>query len=250
MGPHAHPRPTDAGRPAGPARTGWFTGAPATLALVAACTALYLAGAAASASIERNLAAPVMARGVLYGPAMAGAGWLRLVTGPLLHDGPGHLLSNMGLLSLVGPQVERFWGTARFAALTAVAALGSSAAVLWWTPEAPTVGISGALLGIWLVFGAQLAAVDSRQLRGTSVLVLVTLCMPIFVGGISSSGHVGGLLTGLPVALGWWRILRAPGPVRAGRLNVVLAAVGALVAAALGLWWAAPPAALAPVPAP
>ncbi|MDO5731970.1 rhomboid family intramembrane serine protease [Corynebacterium sphenisci] len=248
MDPREHPRAGGPGRPPAPA---WFAGAPATLALIVLCTGLYLAGAVTSRSIAHNLAAPAMAAGMLYGPAVPqGAGWLRIVSGPLLHDGPGHLLSNMLLLGLVGPQVERFWGTARFAALTAVTALGSSAAVLWWTPEAPTVGISGALLGIWLVFGAQLAVVDPRQLRGIAVLVVVTLCMPILIGGISWSGHLGGLLTGLPVALGWWRILRAGPPVRGSRLSLVLAAVAALVIAALVLWWAAPPAALAAVPAP
>ncbi|MBV7294359.1 rhomboid family intramembrane serine protease [Corynebacterium sp. TAE3-ERU12] len=223
-----------------------FDRAPITVALIALAVVVYFITAALSGSFAENLSSAEVAGFSIYGPGMC-AGWfapLRLFTGPLLHIGPGHLLSNIMLLGLAAPQVERFWGSLRYSLMLVVCAAASSVAVLWWTPLSPTVGLSGAVLGMWMVLGAQFALVDRQLLRPIAVLVVVTLLMPVVVPNVSWSGHLGGLLAGSAVGAGWAAVLTgrfgAGGSGAAGRrfrLYAVLAVVAGAVAIAAVAWW-------------
>lgn len=214
-----------------------LAGAPVTAGILVVCTAAYLVTAVLSRSFMDNLRAPEVMRLTLYGDGIAHFGippWT-VLTGPFLHSGPVHLLSNMLLVFLAAPQVERYWGSTRYFFMVLICALASSAAVLTWSSDLPTVGFSGAVLGIWMVLGAQFSLVDPKLVRGILVFVVVTLAMPLYVDDISWSAHLGGMLAGLAIAVGWYIASRRSAGTTLNRtLNAVLAVVGAAVCAWLG----------------
>lgn len=215
-----------------------LAGAPVTAGILVLCTAVYLLTAALSGSFMDNLRAPDVMRFTLYGDGIAHFGFpaWTVVTGPLLHSGPVHLMSNMLLVFLAAPQVERDWGSVRYLLMVSICALASSAAVLTWSPDLPTVGFSGAVLGIWMVLGAQFYLIDPKLVRGILVFVVVTLAMPFYVGGISWSAHLGGMFAGFAIAVGWYiASRRLVGTTRDRALYAVLAVVGAAVLAWLAL---------------
>src|SRR5690606_16696205 len=90
-------------------------------------------------------------------PILEGQLW-RLVTPTLLHGNLLHLFFNMYMLAILGGGVERRRGSAEFAALVVVSAVGSDIAQfylpdLFTVPtaramDAPFLGMSGVLYGL------------------------------------------------------------------------------------------------------
>ena len=126
----------------------------------------------------------------------------RMITSAFLHSTSflPHILFNMYALFVLGPDLERMLGRARFIALYLISAFGGSVAVLLLTdPFSGVVGASGAIFGL---FGALF--VIQRQLGGNTLqLVLVigaNLVLGFLIPNISWQGHLGGLLTGALVA--------------------------------------------------
>lgn len=122
--------------------------------------------------------------------------WWRLLTAAFLHYGPIHLAMNMIALWLFGPALESALGAVRFVLLYLVAGLAGSAGVLLLSPDAVTVGASGAIYGL---FGAIL--VLERQgtyVFGGSVipLLVINFAFTLFIPGISIGGHFGGFVGG------------------------------------------------------
>lgn len=211
-------------------------GAPVTTGIIVVCTVIYLVTAALSRSFMDNLEAPEVIQFAVFGDGLRYLDWSlwTVLTGAFLHSGPAHLLSNMLLMFLAAPQVERFWGSIRYLAMVLVCALAGSAAVMVWAPHTITVGFSGAVLGIWMVLGAQFALIDPKLVRGILVFVVVTLAMPFYVDGISWAAHAGGMLAGLAIGLGWFiASKRLEGRARNTALNLVPVFVGAAVVAVL-----------------
>jgi len=135
--------------------------------------------------------------GVLYGPAVARGEWWRLLTTALLHGGPLHLVFNLSAVWTLGRWLERVLGTGRFALLTLVGTLGSSAAVLAANFTTPTLGISGVILA-WAGFALPISDPSLRQQLRIWLLQVAALSL---LPGISWAGHLGGFLAGLPVGL-------------------------------------------------
>ena len=159
--------------------------------------------------------------GVLYGPAVLAGEWWRLLTNVFFHGGALHLVMNLSAVWTLGRFLERVLGTWRFALLTLVSALGASAAVLAFDFDAPTLGISGVILG-WAGFALPVADPEMRrQLRVWLVQVAVLSLLP----GISWAGHLGGFLAGLPAGAAL-RLGR-------GRLDLALPALVAVALAAI-----------------
>ncbi|WP_214415662.1 rhomboid family intramembrane serine protease [Sphaerisporangium fuscum] len=130
---------------------------------------------------------------------VAAGEWWRLVTGAFLHAPPPsywHILFNMWALYAIGPQLERILGSARFAALYLLAALGSSVAVYLFGSVA--VGASGAIYGL---FGAMfvIARRMGYDVRGVLWLIGINVVLTFVIPGISWQGHLGGLVTGVVV---------------------------------------------------
>jgi len=136
--------------------------------------------------------------------------WWRLGTAMFLHYGPFHLGLNMLVLWILGQGVEEYFGHARYALLYLVAGLAGSAGALIWSPNALTVGASGA---IWGIMGAAIVLERRRiyvfggQAMGLLVLNLV---ITFLIPGISIGGHLGGLAGGALAALALTSFGRSP----------------------------------------
>jgi membrane associated rhomboid family serine protease len=136
----------------------------------------------------------------------------RFVTGSFLHAsgtfGIPHLLLNMYALWVLGPELERVLGRARFAALYLVSAVAGNVGVTVLTEHlvlvpgglatTGAVGASGAVFGL---FGALLVVSRRMRLPLAPVMgvLVINLAFGFFVAGISWQAHVGGLLGGLAV---------------------------------------------------
>lgn len=137
--------------------------------------------------------------------------WWRMLTAAFLHYGPFHLLVNMVSLWWIGSLLERRIGAARFLGLYLVSGIAGSAGALVVSPNAATVGASGAIFGI---LGAGLVLERQRDyVFGGGALGLIVLNLAITFGfglrgPISIGGHVGGLIGGILVMLGLSRFGR------------------------------------------
>lgn len=136
-------------------------------------------------------------------PAVAAGEYWRLWTVTLLHGNLLHLGFNMYALYLVGPIVERWYGSGRFLLFYLACAAGGSVASFAFGGDIPSVGASGAVFGL---FGILLAAnrlhhpVDrqSRMLvRQLGMLILINIVFGFSVRGIDNAAHLGGLAAGL-----------------------------------------------------
>ena len=142
-----------------------------------------------------------------------------------LHAGLTHLLFNMLALWMFGVELERLWGTDRFARFYLYCGLGAAAttivasllpfefgAFLYTTP---TVGASGAIYGLLAAFGVLFA---NRPIYmyflfpvPARIFVLITGAITLLLSVTSSGGqmahlaHLGGLLTG------WLLLMRGRG---------------------------------------
>jgi membrane associated rhomboid family serine protease len=178
----------------------------------------------ASTRVERLL--------TLWPPAVADGEMYRLVTSVFVHYGVMHLLFNMWALYVVGPPLERWLGRLRFGALYALSALGGSVLVYLLSPlNASTAGASAAVFGL---FGATFVVAKRLHLdvRWVVALIVINLVFTLTAPGISWQGHVGGLITGALVVLGY---VYAPREHR----NLVQAGLTAAFVAvfALLIWW-------------
>ncbi len=152
--------------------------------------------------------------------------WWRLITSAFLHYGLLHLGLNMLVLWFIGPALEEYLGHWRYALLYLVSGLAGAAGALVWSPNALTVGASGAIWGIMgcaLVLEARRIYVFGGQAMG---LVVINLVLTFLIPGISIGGHIGGLIGGGLAALAFSSFRRTPA---LATLSVV--AVGALAVA-------------------
>ena len=137
-------------------------------------------------------------------PALAAGEYWRLWSVTLLHGDLLHLGFNMYALYLAGTIVERWYGRFRFLLFYLVFAAAGSTASFVFGGDAPSVGASGAVFGL---FGMLLAAgrvhhpVDreSRGIMGQlGMLVLINIAFGFLAGGrIDNAAHLGGLAAGL-----------------------------------------------------
>jgi membrane associated rhomboid family serine protease len=200
-----------------------------TIGLIAVNVAVYL-GELAQGGSTNGTGSTIFLKGVLFGPLVANGDWWRLFTAAFLHYGLFHLAVNMYSLYWVGTLLEQVIGRWKFVLLYIASGLAGSAGALIATPNALTVGASGAIFGIlgalWVLERNGHIA-SGGQIAGLIVLNLViTFAFSGFaLGGrvtgftISLGGHVGGLLGGV-VAM--WILLQ----VRRSSLWSAVALVG------------------------
>ncbi|HSP71830.1 MAG TPA: rhomboid family intramembrane serine protease [Gaiellaceae bacterium] len=182
------------------------SGAVVTKILIGLNTAIYLLELAIGAGISANSGwifehgALIAHSGIFYNghviQGVADGAWWRLITAAFLHYGPIHLGMNMLALWWFGAPLEQYLGRGRYLMLYVVSGLAGSAGALIVTPNALTVGASGAIFGILgaafvlerqgsMVFGGQALA-----------MIVINLVFTFAVGGISIGGHIGGLIGG------------------------------------------------------
>ncbi len=139
---------------------------------------------------------------LLFGPAVAEGELWRVLTSGLAHNDFIHIAFNGYALWVLGQALEPTAGRFRYALIFLGGLFGGSLAVSVFDWTAPTLGASGAVLGI--VAGL---AVAYRE-RGLSIfgsslgfIIALNLGLPLLVGGISFWGHLGGFVGGGLVAL-------------------------------------------------
>jgi len=158
--------------------------------------------------------------------------WWRFVTPMFVHVNLLHVLVNMYSLWIVGPYVEKLYGSAKFIVfwvLTGVAgvlasyltvrpglSVGSMGRFLFKTADVPSAGASGALfglVGVLFVFGIKFRhelPEGFKRAFGTGLLPMIMLNLFIgYVGRgfIDNAAHLGGMISGgiLAVAVGYQR---------------------------------------------
>ena len=145
--------------------------------------------------------------GALFGPLVAAGDWWRLVTYGFLHAqglsaGLLHIGFNMFLLFLFGRQLEPELGTPVFLGVYFSSLLAGAFGALLVTPNAVTVGASGAIFGL---MGAAAAMLFARGINPFQTplggLIVLNLVFSFFGSGISLGGHVGGLVGGVVAGL-------------------------------------------------
>jgi rhomboid protease GluP len=153
--------------------------------------------------------------------------WWRFVTPMFLHVNILHLMVNMYSLWIVGPYVEKLYGSAKFVVfwvLTGVAAVVASyftvvgpdtrlaplGRFLFKMEDAPSAGASGALfglVGVLFVFGIKFRhelPEGFKRAFGTGLLPMIMLNLFIGYlgrGFIDNAAHLGGLTSGAMLAL-------------------------------------------------
>jgi membrane associated rhomboid family serine protease len=174
--------------------------------------------------------------------------WWRFVTPIFIHINLPHVLINMYSLWMVGPYVEKLYGSAKFVVfwvLTGIAgvvasyltvrpnlAVSSLGRFLFKSDDVPSAGASGALfglVGVLFIFGIKFRRElpeGFKRAFGTGMLPIIVINLVIgFVGRgfIDNAAHLGGLLAGaaLALAVGYrrpgerssiatiWKVLRA-----------------------------------------
>jgi membrane associated rhomboid family serine protease len=154
--------------------------------------------------------------------------WWRLISAAFLHYGPLHLGLNMLVLWFIGPALEDYLGHGRYLLLYLVSGLAGSAGALLTSPNALTVGASGAiwgLMGAAVVLEARRIYVFGGQAMG---LVVLNLALTFLIPGISIGGHIGGAVGGALCVLAFIYLRRTPAlatlaVVGVGALSVALA---------------------------
>jgi rhomboid protease GluP len=136
---------------------------------------------------------------------LSGELW-RFLTPVFLHANLIHIGVNSYSLYIIGPQVERSYGHARFAAIYLLSGIAGVIASFAFSPY-ESLGASGALFGL---IGAMLPLLyrNRKVLQNTQrsiVAVVEVIVINLLIGlipGIDDWAHGGGLISGL--ALSWF----------------------------------------------
>jgi membrane associated rhomboid family serine protease len=170
--------------------------APATYVLIAINVVAFLAEIATGGTLTGG-GGSVYREGGLFGPAIANGDWYRIVTAGFLHAGIFHIGFNMLALYFLGRLLEPAIGTARFLAVYFVSLLAGSFGALVITPDALTVGASGAVFGLMSTAFIVARHRGVEQLAGQiGFYIIINIFFTIGVSGISIGGHFGGLIAG------------------------------------------------------
>jgi membrane associated rhomboid family serine protease len=152
--------------------------------------------------------------------------WWRFIAPMFIHINLIHLLVNMYSLMMVGPFVEKLYGSAKFTVFWVVTgifglvasyltvrpqlATNAFARFIFKSDDLPSAGASGALfglVGVLFVFGIKFRRElpeGFKRAFGTGMLPIILLNLFIgFIGRgfIDNAAHLGGLLSGAALAL-------------------------------------------------
>ncbi len=176
-----------------------------TYIFLGANIAIFLLMALAGGSTNEST---LMAFGVKSNPEIARGEWWRFITPIFIHIGMLHLLFNSYALWIVGPQVEKLYGAARFVILYVLTGVAGVYSSYFYHPQSESAGASGAIFGLFgvlLVFGVRYRNSIPpffKRAVGTGVLpvIVINLIIGFTIPAIDNSAHIGGLLAGAALA--------------------------------------------------
>ena len=186
---------------------------PVTYALLAANVGVFLLMAIVSGGSEDT--DTLIAFGAKTNRLLQSGEWFRLITPIFIHAGLLHLLLNSYALWVVGTQVEKLYGSARFLLIYLLSGVGGVAGsyfgqiILQKPFDPPSVGASGAIFGLFgvlAVFGFRYRrelppAIRRAMTAGVLPVIAVNLIIGFSIRFIDNSAHIGGLLTGAALTL-------------------------------------------------
>jgi len=186
---------------------------PVTYALLAANVGVFLLMAIVSGGSEDT--DTLIAFGAKTNALLQSGEWFRLITPIFIHAGLLHLLLNSYALWVVGTQVEKLYGSARFLLIYLLSGIGGVAGsyfgqIFLQKPfDLPSVGASGAIFGLFgvlAVFGFRYRremppAIRRAMTAGVLPVIAINLIIGFSIRFIDNSAHIGGLLTGAALTL-------------------------------------------------
>lgn len=132
---------------------------------------------------------------------VAQGAWYRLLTSAF--TAPGTTVTGAGLIDLalnmwclyiIGPQLERLFGAARYLGIYLLSAIGGSVLYYFMEPGL-AAGASGAIFGLFAAY-----FIATRRLgvnsSGIITLIVINLVFSFVVANIAWQDHIGGLITG------------------------------------------------------
>jgi membrane associated rhomboid family serine protease len=178
--------------------TGLRTGvAPATYVLIAINVIAFIAEIGTGGTISSG-GGSIYRDGGLFGPAVAHGDWYRIVTSGFLHGGLWHLAFNMIALYFLGSLLEPGIGTPRFLAVYFVSLLAGSFGALLLSPDALTVGASGAVFGLLSTAFIFARHRGLEQIAGQiGFFIILNIVFTISSSYVSVGAHLGGLVAGI-----------------------------------------------------
>lgn len=150
----------------------------------------------------------LMAFGVKSNPAINSGEWWRFIMPIFIHIGLLHLFFNSYALWMVGQQVEKLYGGARFVLIYVLTGIAGVLGSYIYNPDTISAGASGAIMGLFgalLVFGVRYRRSIPpffKQAVGTGVLpvIVINLIIGFTIPAIDNSAHISGLLGGAVLA--------------------------------------------------
>ena len=141
-----------------------------------------------------------------YGPFVKMGDYYRLISAAFMHANIAHLIFNMYALWIIGMQLESFIGKWRYLVVYLFSAISGSLLSVIVTPNAVSVGASGAifgLLGALLYFGYHYRVYLGTVIKSQIIpLIVINLLLGFMVPGIDNAAHIGGLIGGALIMIG------------------------------------------------
>lgn len=219
---------------------------PVTYAILVVNLALYLLmSVVAGGNILTNIikgsdSLTLVAFGAKINELVLAGEWFRLVTPIFIHIGLLHIASNSYALWIIGPLIERLYGSARYLLLYLLAGIGGGILSLIWQvaadkPSGPSAGASGAIFGLFgviMVFSYKYRKELPPNFRSAiKSSFLPVIVINLFIGTtipfIDNAAHVGGLISGALLTL--LIPYLAPDSKRVSKLGLITIAMCALV---------------------
>lgn len=207
---------------------------PFTTAVIAILVVIYVVQVATDASASFSLTSSWL----LYGPYVADGEWWRIITSGFLHGSIMHLGFNCYALWVLGSMLERAIGSWRLALCYGGSLLGGAAAVMAFNFDSPTIGASGAVLGLaGAIAGGLRGNWRAIQRSGIAAMLAINLALPLLIPRISFWGHLGGMAAGFTLGMLVGRPARLDGEGARGReaAAVVVSLVWGAAAVALAV---------------
>lgn len=128
--------------------------------------------------------------------------YYRLVTAAFTHYQGLHFIFNMYAFYIIAPQIENFYGKAKFTFIFIVSAIISSLLSLTFMPDnGGALGASGTifgLLGALLYFGYHYRIYLGPVIKSQIIpLIILNLVLGFLLPGVDNAAHIGGLIGGV-----------------------------------------------------
>lgn len=142
--------------------------------------------------------------GANIGELIRAGDYYRLIISAFLHAGILHFVCNMYALYIIGPQLESFFGKWKYLVIYLGSAITGNLLSMLFTTGA-SVGASGAIFGLFgslLYFGYHYRIYLGGVLKSQVIpLIILNLSLGLFISGIDSAAHIGGLIGGLLITM-------------------------------------------------